>query len=326
VATLEDILDRRALRRKVTFWRVAAILIAALAITVTGLIGMERFGLGRGEHVARIAIDGTILHDRDLAGRIDEAAGNPQVKAIIIAVDSPGGTTAGGELLHEAVKKAAAEKPVVAEVATLAASAGYMIAAAADHIVARESSIIGSIGVLVQMPNVSGFLQRIGVSVDEVKSSPLKAEPSALNATTPEELAMIDRMIRDSYDWFVDLVAEDRKLPRAEVLALADGSVFTGRQAKERKLVDSLGGEDAVRAFLKTRGIDDSLEIIDWEDPADEPLGVFGRAAAGFGLAPETARDLMRAAGADALFLDGLVSLWQVPGSGGTPAQGQARP
>ncbi|MGL4404589.1 MAG: signal peptide peptidase SppA, partial [Notoacmeibacter sp.] len=258
-------------------------------------------------------VDGTILNDRELVERIKDASEDESVKAIIIAVDSPGGTTVGGEVLREAVVKAKAKKPVVAEVATMAASAGYMIAAATDHIVARESSIVGSIGVLMQMPNVSGLMQKIGVSVDEVKSSPLKAEPSLLNPTTPAELAMIDRMIRDSYNWFVDLVVKDRKMARAEVLALADGSIFTGRQAKANKLVDSLGGEDEIRAYLKTKNIADDLDIIDWEAPAEEPFGVFGQLAQTTGISPAALAQFMRASGGDALFLDGLVSVWQAP-------------
>jgi protease IV len=310
---VDDMIDRRALRRKVSFWRVIALAIAALAIVSLASLGMREFGTGTGEHIARIPIDGTILNDRELVQRIVDASEDDNVKAMIIAIDSPGGTTVGGEVLHEAVIKAKSKKPVVAEVATMAASAGYMIAAATDHIVARESSIVGSIGVLVQMPNVSGLMQKIGVTVDEVKSSPLKAEPSALNPTTPAELAMLDRMIRDSYNWFVDLVVKDRKMTRAEVLALADGSIFTGRQAKANKLVDTLGGETEVRAYLKTRAIADDLEIVDYEPPAEEPFGIFGQIAQNLGIAPQTLNQFIQATGSDALFLDGLVSVWQVP-------------
>lgn len=312
---IEDVIDRRNLRRKLSFWRIMALAVTALAIIAVSTLGVDKFGTGTGNHIARIPIDGTILNDRELVQRIKDAAEDDAVKAIIIAIDSPGGTTVGGEVLHEAVTNAKSKKPVVAEVATMAASAGYMIAAATDHIVARESSIIGSIGVLMQMPNVSGLMQKIGISIDEVKSSPLKAEPSMLNPTTPNELAMIDRMIKDSYNWFVDLVVKDRKMTKAEVLALADGSVFTGRQAKANKLVDALGGEDAVRAYFKTRNIKDNLEIIDWKPPAQEPFGIFGKLAENTALAPFVLERFMQASGHDAMFLDGLISVWQSPKS-----------
>lgn len=322
---VDDMIDRRTLRRKLSFWRIIALAVVAVAIIAVALMGADKFGTGTGEHIARIPISGTILNDSELVQRIKDAAEDDNVKAIIFAIDSPGGTTVGGEVLHEAVIKAKAKKPVVAEVATMAASAGYMIAAATDHIVARESSIVGSIGVLVQMPNVSGLMQKIGISVDEVKSSPLKAEPSFLNPTTPSELAMIDRMIRDSYNWFVDLVVKDRKMTRTEVLALADGSIFTGRQAKANKLVDALGGEDQVRIYLKTRDIAGDLEIRNWEAPASEPFGIFGSLAQSLGIAPATLEHFMRATGSDALFLDGLVSVWQVPNlqSGSTASNGK---
>lgn len=310
---VEDMIDRRALRRKLSFWRIMALVISAAAIAAVAILGIDKFGTGNQEQIARIPVDGTILNDRELVQRIVDASEDENVKAIIIAIDSPGGTTVGGEVLREAVINAKIEKPVVAEVATMAASAGYMIAAATDHIVARESSIVGSIGVLVQMPNVSGLLEKIGVSVDEVKSSPLKAEPSMLNPTNPAELAMIDRMIRDSYNWFVDLVVKDRKMTRAEVLALADGSVFTGRQAKANKLVDALGGEKEIRSYLKTREIAEDLEIVDWDAPAEEPFGFFSQMAYSLGIAPASLEQFMLKTGSGSLFLDGLVSVWQVP-------------
>lgn len=309
---VDDMVDRRALRRKLSFWRIIALAVAAVAVIAVVSIGGKGFIAGGSDHIARIPIDGTILNDRELVQRIKDAAQDDQVKAMIIAIDSPGGTTVGGEVLHEAVIQAKAKKPVVAEISTMAASAGYMIAAATDHIVARESSIVGSIGVLVQVPNISGLMQKIGVSVDEVKSSPLKAEPSMLNQTTPDELAMIDRMIKDSYAWFVDLVVKDRKMTRAQVLALADGSIFTGRQAKANKLIDSLGGEDQIRAYLKTRNIAAELKIVDWEAPAQEPFGVFSSFSRTIGLQPATVEQFMRATGGDALLLDGLVSVWHI--------------
>src|SRR5690606_33063546 len=119
---------------------------------------------------------------------------SPRVKGVILAIDSPGGTTAGGESIYEEIRKLAAEKPVVAQVGTLAASAGYMIASAADHIVARQSSIVGSIGVLVQFPDVTGLMDKLGIKLEEVKSTELKAEPSPFNPTTEDERAMVRKL------------------------------------------------------------------------------------------------------------------------------------
>ncbi len=306
----DDLIDRRRLRRKLTFWRVLAIGIAALVIIAAGLWTMDAdFGGTTVDHIAKVRIDGTITEDDELLERLDAVRRSASVKGVILSIDSPGGTTAGGEAIFDAVRKLAAEKPVVAQVGTLAASAGYMIASAADHIVARQSSIVGSIGVLIQFPDLTGLMDKVGIKLEEVKSSPLKAEPSPFNVTTEEERAMIRRLILDSYDWFVGIVDERRPLTRAEVTALADGSIFTGRQALANKLIDELGGEDTAIAWLHGKGVDARLKVVEWEPRRSSGAFLFSSIARTLGL-PEQAGALFQEVGADRLFLDGLVSVW----------------
>ena len=310
----DDLIDRRRLRRKLTFWRIAALGLVALALAGAAAWTMrDAIGGLSADHIAKVRIEGTITEDEELLERLEDIRKAPTVKGVILAVDSPGGTTAGGEAIFDAVRQLAAEKPVVAQVGTLAASAGYMIASASDHIVARKSSIVGSIGVLVQFPDVTGLMDKLGIKLEEVKSSPLKAEPSPFNATTEPERAMLRAMILDSYEWFKGLVAERRPLTPAEVALLADGSVFTGRQALERKLVDELGGEDAAVAWLASKGVDGKLKVIEWKE--DDSGGLFHLARAMASVArmlgfPEEAAGLLRETGAERLFLDGLVSVW----------------
>lgn len=312
----DDIIDRRRLRRKLTFWRVAALGIAALAVGALASWAMgDRFGgAAATDHIAKIKIEGTITEDEELLKRIERITDSDRVKGVVVWINSPGGTTAGGEAIYEAVRKLAEKKPVVAQVGTLAASAGYMIASAADHIVARQSSIVGSIGVLIQFPNFTGLMEKIGVGVDGVKSSPLKAEPSPFSPTTDEERAMLRALVMDSYEWFVGIVDERRPLSRAEALAVADGSIFTGRQGLERKLVDELGGEAQAVAWLATRGVNADLSVIEWK-PVRQG-GVFGSLSlarltgAALGI-DRYGADLAAALGADRMFLDGLLSLWQ---------------
>jgi protease IV len=233
----DDLIDRRRLRRKLTFWR-----IAALAVLLVGLAALSAWFFGddiggtRVDQIAKIRIEGTITQNDELLRRIEAVRKAANVKGVILLVNSPGGTTVGGETIFNAVRKLAAEKPVVTEVGTLAASAGYMIASASDYIVAHQTSIVGSIGVLIQYPDVTGLMDKIGVKLEEVKSSPLKASPSPFEPTTEEARAMVRKLIMDSYNWFVDIVAERRNLPRDQALALADGSIFTGRQAVANKL------------------------------------------------------------------------------------------
>jgi protease-4 len=315
MATADELIDRRRLRRKVTFWRVVALAVAAVAIVGTAVaLNGTAFARRSADHIAKVRIEGTILEDEELMERLDDIRKSSRVKGVILSIDSPGGTTVGGEAIFNAVRAVAAEKPVVAQVGTLAASAGYLIASASDHIVARQNSIVGSIGVLAQFPNFTGLMDKLGIRLEEVKSSPLKAEPSPFNPTTEEEKAMIRSMILDSYDWFVDLVMDRRNLPRAQVLTLADGSVFTGRQGLERKLVDELGGEKEAVAWLRTKGIAGNIEVIEWK-PTDGGGGLlFSRAladAVGSAIGyPGAGAQILRETGADRLFLDGLVSVW----------------
>lgn len=312
----DDMIDRRHLRRKLTFWRAAAFLVLAgfvVAVSVWAF-GDQFAGVGK-DHIAKIRIEGTITEDEELLGRLEKVKSSAAVKGVILSIDSPGGTTAGGEAIFDAVRALAAEKPVVAQVGTLAASAGYMIASASDHIIARKSSIVGSIGVLVQFPDFTGLMDKVGIKLEEVKSSPLKAEPSPFNPTTDEERTMIRAMILDSYDWFVGIVDDRRPLSREEVLRLADGSVFTGRQAVTNKLVDALGGEDEAVAWLKTKGVADGLDVVEWKaKDTSSSLFLGSQAAKAIGEAmglPGAGAAILRETGADRLFLDGLVSVWQ---------------
>ncbi|RVD32855.1 S49 family peptidase, partial [Mesorhizobium sp. M8A.F.Ca.ET.023.02.2.1] len=157
----------------------------------------DDFGGSTVDHIAKVRIEGTITEDDELIKRLETIRQSSKVKGVILVIDSPGGTTVGGESIYEEVRKLAADKPVVAEVGTLAASAGYMIASAADHIVARKTSIVGSIGVLIQYPDVSGLMDKLGVKLEEVKSSPLKASPSPFKPTNDDERAMVRKLILD---------------------------------------------------------------------------------------------------------------------------------
>lgn len=312
----DELIDRRRLRRRLTFWRLATLVVAGLAIVAGAMwLAGDEFARTARDHIAKVRIEGTITEDDELIERLEKIRKSAAVKGVILAIDSPGGTTAGGEAIFDEVRRLATDKPVTAQVGTLAASAGYMIASATDHIVARKSSIVGSIGVLVQFPDLTGLMDKIGVKLEEVKSSPLKAEPSPFNPTTDEERAMVRKLILDSYDWFVGIVDERRPLNRAEVIALADGSIFTGRQGLANKLVDALGGEREAIDWLATRGVDSNLEVIEWKaERSGSSLFLSSsltRAVARWLGLPEYDADLARQLGGDRIFLDGLLSLWQ---------------
>lgn len=313
------IADRRRLRRKLSFWRwLAAAILVAAGLAVFAFSGWGEVTARARDHVARVTVSGLIRDDRDLVERLERIADNESTKALIVTISSPGGTTYGGEVIYRAIRKVAEKKPVVSDVRTLAASAGYLIALAGDRIIAGETSITGSIGVIFQYPQVKELMDKLGVSLESIKSRPLKAEPSPFHPPSDEARAMIQTMIDDSYDWFVDLVAERRKLSRTDALALADGRIFTGRQALRGKLVDTLGGDDEIRAFLAERKVPKELPVVDWEATGGTlPFGFRALVAEwlkalGYDAFPATKG--LEKIGFDKLFLDGLVSVWQVEG------------
>lgn len=307
------ILDRRRLKRKIGFWRILAFLGVAAALIV-GLVEsseIKSWFQRSSPHIARVSISGFIRPDRKFDEMLERIGKSQSVKGVIVTINSPGGATSGGEALYEGLRKLAAKKPVVTHVDSLAASAGYMAALGTDRIIARRSAITGSIGVIAQWADVSDLLGRLGVKVEEVKSSPLKAEPTPFKPTSPETKVAIDRMIQDSYAWFVGLVAERRGLSAEEVRVVGDGRVFTGAQALQLRLVDEIGGPDRAIRWLETaRGVEKDLPVRDWR-PRDDGIG-FGMAES---LAESTIRGVLAATGFDRLLptgaaLDGLTSVW----------------
>jgi protease IV len=314
------IVDRRRIRRKLTFWRVAAAVVAIAAIVGVGLLMSPagRAGLATSGSIARVNIEGLIRSDHDRVEALERLA-DSKVAAVIVHINSPGGTTAGSEQLYDALTQLKAKKPLVVVVEGLAASGGYITAIAADHIVAQQTSLVGSIGVLFQFPNFTDLLKTVGVKVEEVKSSPLKAAPNGFEPTSPEARAALDALVKDSYAWFRGLVKERRGMDDALLDKVADGRVFTGHQAIDLKLIDQLGDERTAVAWLvSNKGIKADLPVRDYKlAPRFGDLTFLRTAASitldalGFG---SIARQVEQA-GIDRLGLDGMLALWQPAGS-----------
>lgn len=319
--TADEIVDRRRLRRKLSFWRVAAFLILAVALIGFIVYRFGNDGIAPGvssSHVARVSISGFISDNRRQVELLERLAKDDSVKGVVLAINSSGGTTSGGEALYNAIRKLKAAKPTVATLGTVAASAAYMAAIGAEHIVARRSTITGSIGVIFEYPEVSELMEKLGIKVEEIKSAPLKAEPSPFRPATEEGRAVVRAMIDDTYRWFVAIVREERKLSDQEAAVVGDGRVFTGNQALAAKLVDEIGAEEEARAWLeKEKGVAASLPIRDRRPASDRGFFPLSNAALlwigqQLGVAPEALRLL----GAERFLpipgkLDGLLSVWQ---------------
>ena len=277
-ATTDLILERHRVRRRLAFWRILAIVAVVIAIIalLPGNLGLF------GSHVARVEIEGIIVEDPEREQMIADLAADDTAKAVIVHINSRGGTIAASEALHLALRKVAREKPVVAVMSEYAASGGYITAIAADHIVARGNTITGSIGVVLEAPNVAELLETLGIGVTRVKSGPLKAEPSLTTEPSPEALRAQEDLINDTFEWFRGLVATRRGLDGAALDAVTDGRAYTGRQALERGLVDILGGEETALDWLETEHQISGLSVRDWtwgESAAPWPFGDGGGAA-----------------------------------------------
>ena len=292
------VVERRRLKRRLVFWRVLGI--SAVIAAVIAAVG--QFDLvGSKDHIARIQIAGIIVDDQARDQALITIADDDKVKALIVKIDSPGGTYVGGEAIYQSLRMVAEKKPVVAMMGTTAASAGYMSALGGDHIVARASTLTGSIGVLLQTANINKLMDKIGVDPITIKSAPLKAQPNPMEPFSPEARKVTEELVADFFDMFVSLVSERRSMSKEKVLKLADGRAFSGRQAFANGLIDAIGAEPEVRKWLAEKHkIADDLPIKDvkvvdddktWRDLLDSKIGKF--------------------LFSERLSLDGVISLWQ---------------
>lgn len=296
----DSLIDRRRLKRHLSAWRILAILLALAAIAAA--VGRSGIYEGR-DHVAVLEIKGIITTDRDREKALRKLAEDDRVKALMVRIDSPGGTVVGGESLYRQLRNIAAKKPVVAVMGEVAASGGYMTALAAERIFAREGTITGSIGVILQSVDVTALLDKIGVQPEAIKSAPLKAVPSPLEKLTPAGRAATQVLVDDMYNMFQDMVVQSRNLPPAKVHELADGRVFTGRQAVANGLIDQIGGESEARAWLATRGVPQSLPARKLEiEHEDDFFASAGQSM----ISALTGKTYL----SERLTLDGLVALW----------------
>jgi len=288
--------DRRRMRRKLGFWR----LVALVALGVAGLVAVVRLGGAESAdkltpHVARLEVQGVITGDDDTVDLIRKI---------------------GSSRLYEELRRVAEKKPVVAVVGTVAASGAYIAALAADTIVARGNSLVGSIGVLFQYPNVSKLLNNWGVEVETIKSSPLKAAPNGFEPTSPAAREAVASLVADSYAWFKGLVQQRRNLNDAELAQVSDGRVFTARQGVPLKLVDVIGGQrEAIEWLVANKGIAKDLPVREWKKKSSlERLGLVGAAA---GVARVAGLETVAGFLEKSLLLersgelDGLLAIWQ---------------
>ncbi|MEQ8246598.1 MAG: signal peptide peptidase SppA [Alphaproteobacteria bacterium] len=297
----DGIVARRRLRRWLAFWRVSALVAGAALILAVVAVVTDFDPIGDRQHILRVTVSGIVFDDPSILDGLEQAAEDDATLAVLVIVDTPGGTTTGGESIYRELRRIGENgTPVVAVIRTVGASAGYMVALAADRIYALETSITGSIGVLLETAEVSRLLDRLGVSAETFRSAPLKGQPSPFQPLDERTRVATQSLIDDVYAWFLEIFAERRGLPVETARGLADGRAYTGRQALALDLIDAIGGEREALAWLvETRGIPADVPVIDL-DRDDDPETFFDLVT---GLAKKTLLS-------ERLRLDGLMSVW----------------
>jgi protease IV len=301
-------------RKKMRFWRLATAIILGLSLTIIGLIHADttsETAFFPKDHIVRLHIDDMIIDETDYAKTIRELADNQHVKAVIVNVNSPGGTTVDSQLLYDALRFVGKKKPIVTQMQSVAASGGYIVSLASDYIIANGNTITGSVGVIMQVPEFSGLMKNLGIGLNEIRTTNQKGEPSMYYPMGNDAKANLTAMVSDSYAWFLDLVKTRRKMTDENFASGTKGGVFSGRQAVKLGLVDSLGDEKTALDWLKkNHKIDSKLDIIDLEKPKEQEETLFGTVFVpfieriiGFSLKKQTD---------SVLNLDGMLCLWHI--------------
>ena len=269
--TADQLIDRKRLKSRLAAWRLIALL---------SVFGAAAFYAGRGaiitpvtgEYIAEIGIEGVLEDDRERDAMLKELAESPYVKAVIVRLDSPGGTAVAGEEIYLGLRAIAAQKPVIGVMRTLCASACYMAALGTDAVIAREGTLTGSIGVLMQSVEISRLADKLGITPITVKSGPYKDVPSLGEPFTETQREVVAAAVNDAYDHFIRLIIERRKFDDATARNLADGRVYTGNQAFRLRLIDGIGGqEEALDWLQKQHKISPKLEVREVEPNAPIP-------------------------------------------------------
>ncbi len=256
----DDFIDRARLKKKLAKWRnIALIALFFLALAIAS----KDSGMGSaGDHVAYVAIEGFISDDSFRLKALRNIRDDNKVKALIVHVDSPGGTIVGGESLYRVIKQISAKKPVVSTMGSLATSGGYMVAMAANHVVAYSGTITGSIGVLLQTAEVTDLVKKLGINMITIKTSELKGSPSPFEKMTPKVSNYLQQDIDKAGNIFINMVASARGLSKDYVKSIADGKIYMGEDAVSKHLVDEIGDyETAINWLVNSAKISNKLKI-----------------------------------------------------------------
>ena len=258
--------EREKLKDKIKKWQWLFFILLIISIIIIGKNSTKK---SKKDFIARMNIEGVITYDTNMINKIDELSNDSNVKAVILNVDSPGSTAFAGEELYYSLKQLSKKKPVVSVLKTLATSGGYMAALGTDYIIARNMTLTGSIGVLLQSFEAVDLADKLGIKFISIKSSPLKASPNPMEIMTEAARKALMDTVDDNYSVILNMLIENRKMTEDQAIKLADGRVYSGLRAKEVNLIDKIGGENEAIAWLedeKKISSDTKIEDITWTD------------------------------------------------------------
>ncbi|MFT8719621.1 MAG: signal peptide peptidase SppA [Acetobacter sp.] len=321
MTSVDETVAQSEQRRRLNRWRIGAmgaVSAAFLVAAAAGKGGEKPSWMGGAPknvpHLVALKVHGMIGGDVSRWTKAVEEAGKDKfVKGLLLDVDSPGGAVTGGEELHDALERFASTKPLVTTMGGMGASAGYMIALPSRRIFAERSTLTGSIGVLMEAPEASGLLGKIGVNVQELVSGPMKGQPSLTRPISPEGRVMLQGVVSNLYDQFVAMVVSGRHMPDAKVRSLADGRPYTGEQALKLGLIDAVGGHNEAQAWLtKAAGVSGAVKVteigtekksFDWRKKIFGWFGGTVMSLFGLGMDKISPQSLVG--------IDGAVSIWK---------------
>lgn len=262
----DHLIDRMQLASAVLKWRNLAIVTAILlAISLIANLNFDSASFGT-PHIASIRIDTPIFDSQERKEILESIAENDKIEAVILHLNTPGGTMSGSEALYHQLQEIQQKKPLVIVMEGVAASGGYLISMAGEYIIARNSTLTGSIGVLMQTAEFTELANKLGISFVNLKTGEYKGTPSPFEKLTPAARRALDTTIADSFNYFIEIIVQGRKLPEKDIRALADGRIFTGRQALAHKLIDEIGDqENALNYLEKNYQISADLKVIDYK-------------------------------------------------------------
>ena len=248
-------------RKRLFLWRVFSFVLAISLLYIS--FNNPKTNISSQPHIANYTISGLLVDADQILEDLEYLEFEDNVKAIIISVDSPGGTTVSAEEIFLKIRSISSNKPIVVVMKNIATSGAYLFSVGADRIFARENTITGSVGVLLQWARIDQGLEKLGIEMKEVKSGKLKAEPDLFGESDEEAMALTQKIVDETYRWFLNLVKERRNVEEYAISQISDGRIFTGRQALELNLIDEIGGNREAKFWLiENREINTDLEIL----------------------------------------------------------------